>query len=45
LDMEQPPVIQAELVTTHRAGLGRIGLYFSLASVAALAAMLLLRPG
>lgn len=43
--MEQPPIIQAEPVTEGRAPLGRIGLYISLAPLAALAAMWLSKPG
>ena len=43
--MEQPPVIQAEPLPDHKTGLGRIGLYISLAPPVALAAMLLLHPG
>jgi hypothetical protein len=43
--MEQPPIIQAEPVMARKAGLGRIGLCFSLAALGALAAMMLFRPG
>jgi hypothetical protein len=43
--MEQPPVIQAEPVADRKAGVGRIGLCFSLAPLAALAAMMLFKPG
>jgi hypothetical protein len=43
--MEAPPIIQAELATGRKAALGRIGLCFSLAPLAALAALLLLHPG
>jgi hypothetical protein len=43
--MEQPPVIQAEPALGQQAGLGRIGLCFSLAPLVALAAMLLFHPG
>ena len=43
--MTEPPVIQAEPVAERKAALGRLGLYFSLASLAALAAILLARPG
>ena len=43
--MEEPPIIQAEPVMDRKAALGRIGLYFSLAPLAALAAMMLFHPG
>jgi hypothetical protein len=43
--MEQPPIIQAGPVMARKAGLGRIGLCFSLAALGALAAMLLFHPG
>jgi len=43
--MEEPSIIQAEPVIAHKAGLGRIGLCFSLAAVGAFAAMMLFRPG
>jgi hypothetical protein len=43
--MEEPPIIQAEPARDRKAGLGRIGLCFSLAPLAALAAMMLFRPG
>jgi hypothetical protein len=43
--MEPPPVIQLEPATDRKAGLGRIGLYVSLAPLTALAAMMLFRPG
>jgi hypothetical protein len=43
--MEEPPIIQAEPAADHKAALGRIGLYFSLAPLAAFAAILLMRPG
>ena len=43
--MEQPPIIQAEPALDQKAGLGRIGLGFSLAPLVALAAMLLFHPG
>jgi hypothetical protein len=43
--MEQPPIIQAEPAAERKAGVGRIGLYFSLAPLAAYAAILLFRPG
>ena len=43
--MEEPPIIQAPPTPGRETGLGRLGLYFSLASLAALAAMLLLHPG
>jgi hypothetical protein len=43
--MEEPPIIQAEPAAAPRARLGRIGLYFSLAPVAALAALILAKPG
>jgi hypothetical protein len=43
--MEQPPIIQAEPETDHNVGLGRIGLYISLAPLAAITAMMLFKPG
>jgi hypothetical protein len=43
--MEQPPIIQAEPAADRKAALGRIGLFFSLAPLAAFAAILLMRPG
>ena len=43
--MEPPPIIQAEPVTAPKAGLGRIGLFFSLVPLAALAVMWLAKPG
>ena len=43
--MEEPPVIQAEPLADRKAGGGRIGLYISLAPLAALAVMMLFRPG
>ena len=43
--MEQPPVIEAQPVTERKAALGRLGLYFSLAPIAAYAAILVFRPG
>ena len=43
--MEQPPIIQAEPAVDRKAGVGRIGLYISLAPVAALAALRLFNPG
>jgi hypothetical protein len=43
--MEQPPIIQAEPAADRKAGLGRIGLGFSLAGLGAFAAMMLFRPG
>jgi hypothetical protein len=43
--MEQPPIVQAEQVAERKAALGRIGLCFSLAPLAAFAAILLFRPG
>ena len=45
LNMNEPPVIQSEPATGPKTALGRIGCYFSLASLAALASMLLLHPG
>jgi hypothetical protein len=43
--MEEPPIIQAEPATGRKAGLGRLGLYFSLASLAALFMVWLAKPG
>ena len=43
--MKQPPIIQAKPAAERKAGVGRIGLYISLAPLAALAAMLLFHPG
>jgi hypothetical protein len=43
--MEQPPVIQLEPAADRKAGLGRIGLYISLAPLAAYAAIMVFRPG
>jgi hypothetical protein len=43
--MEQPPVIQAEPAAERKANLGRIGLYFAIAPLAAFAAIVLMRPG
>ena len=43
--MEEPPIIHAEPLADRKTGLGRIGLYVSLAPLAALAALILFRPG
>ncbi len=43
--MEPPPIIQAEPATERKAGVGRIGLYISIAPLVALAAMLIFKPG
>jgi hypothetical protein len=43
--MNEPPIIQAEAETSPKAGLGRIGLFFSLAPLVALAVMWLCNPG
>jgi hypothetical protein len=43
--MKQPPIIQAEPVADRKTALGRIGLCFSLAPLAAFAAIVLMRPG
>jgi hypothetical protein len=43
--MEEPPIIQTQPVTGSSAGLGRIGLYFSLAALAALVVIRLAKPG
>jgi hypothetical protein len=43
--MDEPPIIQAEPATGGKFGLGRIGLFFSLASVGALVLMWLAKPG
>jgi hypothetical protein len=42
--MEQPPIIQMEPPTGGKAGLGRIGLYFSLAALGALGLLYLANP-
>jgi hypothetical protein len=42
--MEEPPIIETEPATGRNTGLGRLGLYFSLASLAALATMWLATP-
>jgi hypothetical protein len=43
--MEEPPIIHAEPTTGRNTGLGRLGLYFSLASLAALTMLWLAKPG
>jgi len=43
--MAEPPIIQTEPLPDRKIGLGRIGLCFSLAPLAALAVMTLFRPG
>ncbi len=43
--MEQPPIIQTEPTRGPKAGLGRLGLYFSLAALAALFMVWLAKPG
>jgi hypothetical protein len=43
--MEQPPIIQAEPEADRKIGLGRIGLCFSLAPLAAITVMMLFKPG
>jgi hypothetical protein len=43
--MEQPPIIQTMPAIERKAGVGRIGLYISLAPLTALAAMMLFHPG
>ena len=43
--MEQPPILQAEPVADRKPGLGRIGLYLSLAPLVAITAMMLFHPG
>jgi len=43
--MEEPPKIHAEPAPGRETGLGRLGLYFSLASLAALLMMWLAKPG
>jgi hypothetical protein len=43
--MEQPPIIQAEPLPASKLGLGRIGLFISMAPLVALGAMLLCKPG
>ncbi len=43
--MEEPPIIQAEPAAEQKPGLGRIGLWFSLASLGALVVTWLAKPG
>ena len=43
--MKEPPIIQAEPAPGSETGLGRLGLYFSLASLAALMMLWLAKPG
>jgi hypothetical protein len=43
--MEQPPLIPAEPLAANKIGLGRIGLFISMAPLVALGAMLLAKPG
>ena len=43
--MEQPPIVQAEVPAERKVGLGRIGLYLSLAPLVAAATMWLCKPG
>ncbi len=43
--MEQPPIIRSEPAETQKFGLGRIGLFCSLAALGALAVLFLFRPG
>jgi hypothetical protein len=43
--MAEPPIIQSEPAADRKVGLGKIGLCFSLAPLAALAAMMLFKPG
>jgi hypothetical protein len=43
--MEQPPLIQAESSPQQKVGLGRVGLYVSLAAIGALAVLMLAKPG
>jgi hypothetical protein len=43
--MEEPPIIQAEPLPDRKVGLGKIGLFFSLAPLVALAVMMLAKPG
>ena len=43
--MEEPPIIQAEPAPSRETGLGQLGLYFSLASLAALFMVWLAKPG
>ena len=43
--MEEPPVIQTEMVTRPKGGLGWIGLCCSLVALGALAVMALFKPG
>jgi hypothetical protein len=43
--MEEPPVIQAQPTPGRETGLGRLGFYFSLASLAALMMLWLVKPG
>jgi hypothetical protein len=43
--MEEPPIIQTEPAAGPKVGLGRIGLYFSLAALVALVIVHLAKPG
>jgi hypothetical protein len=43
--MEQPPILQAGPAPEQKGMLGRIGLYFSLAPLVAMAALMLCKPG
>ena len=43
--MEQPPVMQTEPSEQRKAGLGRIGLYLSLAALLAIGALMMGKPG
>ena len=43
--MEEPPIIQTEPTAGRKAGLGRIGLYCTLASLASLMMVWLAKPG
>ena len=42
--MEQPPIIKAEPAAGAQAGLGRLGLYLSLAALGALGLLFLANP-
>ena len=44
-NMEQPPLIPAEPAADRKPPVGRIGLYLSLAPLAALAVLQLFNPG
>ena len=43
--MEQPPIIQTEPAGSPKAAVGRLGLYFSVAAMAMLLMLWLVKPG